>query len=72
MWHRSEGDLAVDELFLAGEKVRPGTYRQVGGGREIHLETEDTLPASLDGRVACYMRISNTWGQMTEHEARRL
>ena len=64
MRHRIEFDTADDELFLAGEKVEPGTYRQVGGGREIRLEKEDFLPASLDGRVACYMRVRYTWAQM--------
>lgn len=54
-----------EELFLAGQKVRPGLYRQLGSGREVCLETEDVLPASLDGRVACYMRIQNTWSQLS-------
>jgi hypothetical protein len=54
-----------DELFLAGEKVRPGMYRQVGGARQILLEQEDFLPASLDGRVACYTRVNETWEQMS-------
>ena len=69
MWQRSELDTLNDELFLAGEKVLPGIYRQIGGGREIRLEDEDILPASLDGRVACYMRIHSTWGQLAEHTA---
>lgn len=66
MWNRYEHDASGEELFLAGEKVLPGIYRQIGGGREIRLEQEDFLPASLDGRVACYMRIRNTWSQMTD------
>ncbi|HZO91797.1 MAG TPA: hypothetical protein VFB38_26000 [Chthonomonadaceae bacterium] len=66
MWQRSEHDPTGEELFLAGEKVRPGIYRQVGGGREVHLEQEDFLPASLDGRVACYKRVKNTWAQILE------
>jgi hypothetical protein len=65
MWQRTEHDTTGDELFLAGEKVMPGIYRQIGGGREIRLDTEDFLPASLDGRVACYMRVRNTWAQMS-------
>jgi hypothetical protein len=56
-----------DELFLAGEKVRPGTYRQIGGERQVQLEQEDFLPASLDGRVACYMRVHDTWEQLSRH-----
>ena len=54
-----------DELFLAGEKVRPGMYRQIGGARHVVLDHEDFLPASLDGRVACYTRAYETWGQMS-------
>ena len=54
-----------DELFLAGEKVRPGTYRQIGGVRQVLLEYDDFLPASLDGRVACYMRVQDTWEQLS-------
>ena len=55
-----------EELFLAGEKVRPGFYRQLGGAREIQLDQEDFLPASLDGKVACYMRVHLPWGQMSQ------
>jgi len=69
MWQEVERDMSADELYLAGEKVLPGVYRQVGGGREIHLEQEDFLPASLDGRVACYQRVQNTWGQIA-HQVR--
>ena len=70
MWQRTEPETVGEELFLAGEKVRPGTYRQVGGNREILLENEDILPASLDGRVACYMRVSN-WGQFAQQRRTR-
>ena len=54
-----------DELFLAGERVRPGTYRQIGGMRQVLLEHEDFLPASLDGRVACYILVHDTWEQLS-------
>jgi len=57
-------DATHEDLFLAGETVRPGVYRQIGGDREVRLEREDVLPASLDGRVACYMRVNPNWGQM--------
>lgn len=65
-------DPTGDDLYLAGEKVLAGTYRQIGGGREIRLEKDDFLPASLDGRVACYMRIHSTWGQMAEQARSRM
>ncbi len=60
---------SVEELFLAGERVVPGTYRQVGGGREVEILQEDVLPASLDGRVACYMRIRYTWAQLSRQRS---
>lgn len=53
-------------FFLAGEWVEPGRYRQVGGRREVLLERTGVLPASLDGRVACYERVEQTWGEMTQ------
>lgn len=45
-------------IFLAGERVLPGIYREVETRRELELVSEDYLPATLDGRVACYMRIN--------------
>ena len=69
MRHKFAHDATHEDLFLAGEKVRPGVYRQIGGDREVKLEREDFLPASLDGRVACYMRVTPTWGQRTHQEA---
>lgn len=71
MWQRTDQEIPGEELYLAGEKVLPGIYRQVGGGREIRLDKEDFLPASLDGRVACYMRVKNTWGQMSDQAVAR-
>ena len=68
MWQQTEQDSSGDELFLAGERVLPGLYRQINGRREIRLETEDILPASLDGQVACYMRVHRTWAQMSHQE----
>ncbi len=53
------------EIYLAGERVNPGFYKQVGGRNEVVLEQEDVLPASLDGRVACYTRVSH-WAQMVK------
>ena len=72
MWQRNEQEMLGEELFLAGEKVLPGIYRQVGGEREVRLDEEDFLPASLDGRVACYMRVKYTWGQMASQSQARI
>lgn len=54
---QNEPGIKEVELFLAGHLVPAGIYREVGGNREIHLANEDWLPASLDGRVACYERV---------------
>jgi hypothetical protein len=70
MWQQSENERFAEELFLAGERVPPGIYRQIDRGREIHLTSEDHLPASLDGQVACYVRV-HTWGQIQAEQKRR-
>ncbi|HLK57526.1 MAG TPA: hypothetical protein VKU00_13245 [Chthonomonadaceae bacterium] len=58
----AETDPLLGELFLAGEYVLAGIYRQVDSHREILLEEEGYLPASLDGKVACYHRIAGLGG----------
>lgn len=63
MW-QTRVDESANDVYLAGERVLAGTYRQVGGSREIEMNGEDALPASLDGRVACYMRVHSTWAQI--------
>jgi hypothetical protein len=62
MWTKPENEQYGDELYLAGERVKPGVYQQVGTKRTVILECEDLLPASLDGRIACYACVRNTWG----------
>ncbi len=49
--------ISIEALYLAGQLVRPGVYREVESRREIELNAEDFLPASLDGRVAAYVLI---------------
>jgi hypothetical protein len=66
MWKQPENDQFAEELFLAGERVPSGTYRQVGSGREVRLDSDDFLPASLDGRVACYLRVTRTWNEVSK------
>lgn len=62
-------DSEAGELYLAGQAVPPGIYRQIGTGRILRLDTRDILPASLDGRVACYERVETTWGQMQQEKS---
>jgi hypothetical protein len=57
MTQTREIDPLMGELYLAGETVPPGAYREINGGRMVELEKPDILPASLDGHVACYSRI---------------
>ena len=57
MWRHPENEKFGDDIFLAGERVPPGHYRQIGVDREIVLEREGVLPGSLDGRVACYVLL---------------
>jgi hypothetical protein len=52
---------AVDEgsLYRAGQYAPAGTYREIDGARRtVVLYADDFLPASLDGRVACYERVA--------------
>ena len=57
-------DTKIDEMYTAGQKAPAGIYRLVGSTREISLDREDVLPASLDGKVAVYVRQSRTWAQI--------
>ena len=62
MEHRSRRfqevhEILDTELYLAGDRVAPGCYCEIDTNAKVHLEREDTLPASLDGRVACYVRL---------------
>lgn len=63
-----ETDPILGELFLAGEYVLAGTYRQIDSHREVCLVKADYLPASLDGRVACYEHLPSL-GKPSEHQA---
>ena len=38
-----------------------GTYKQLGSNRRLVMEQNDILPATMDGRVACYVRMDHTW-----------
>jgi hypothetical protein len=57
-------EMMTSDLYLAGERVPAGIYREVESGREVRLEVEGYLPATLDGRVAAYVSLTYTWGQM--------
>lgn len=67
MWRFAEIGCTEEELYLAGEQVPPGVYQQIGSTREVRLDHEDYLPASLDGHVACYTRVRETWAQLSPY-----
>lgn len=69
MMHVLEDLYFEREFLLAGHRAQAGNYRELGSGRIVRLEQEDVLPASLDGRVACYIRIASTWGQIVSAHA---
>jgi len=48
--------LDTEPSFLAGQIVSAGVYWGVEGDREVFLTHTGMLPASLDGRVALYIR----------------
>ena len=71
MGSETHNEQPVDEVYLAGECAPPGLYKQLGKGRLIDLHREDFLPATLDGRVACYVRLEHTWGQIVRSASAR-
>ena len=62
--YRAIASLAC-EVYTAGQVVPPGRYRDPDRGRQIILEIEGSLPASLDGRVAVYVSIEHVWRQQS-------
>ena len=62
MWFNVYDDSFTDHLLLAGQRALPGVYKELGTGRLVQLENEEPLPATLNGRVACYVRMSAPWG----------
>ena len=59
----ASGEIA--DVFMAGHQAHAGVYRQLESGRVVQIEADDYLPASLDGQVACYVRVANNEKQKT-------
>jgi hypothetical protein len=55
---------ADERLYLAGQTVGAGTYREIRSGREVVITTRGTLPATFDGRVAEYVRRTPVWAEI--------
>jgi len=53
-------------LYLAGEQVPAGTYRNIKSGRETHLDQAGVLPPSFDGSVAVYAAAPRTWAGLMQ------
>jgi hypothetical protein len=51
-----------EEVFRAGQFAPAGTYLDTDNGRQVTLEINGPLPASLDGRRAYYRRYERAWG----------
>jgi len=60
--------LYLFDLYLAGEIVSSGRYRDVDTRREVVLKEDGPLPASLDGRIAAYVCVEHTWVQHRSRE----
>ena len=54
-------DLLNDELYLAGQLVAAGLYKEIETGREVRLDRADSLPATHNGRVGAYVCVRNKW-----------
>lgn len=59
MKRTQEYDLSDSGLLLAGHRVCAGVYREIGTNRLVRLDADGCLPASFDGRVACYRRVTD-------------
>ena len=69
MRRRHSAEPHTDEVFLAGQRVQPGIYRDLYSRREVYIEHEDYLPASLDGRIACYVPVRHMWGNNADAQS---
>ncbi|MDQ2687427.1 MAG: hypothetical protein M3Y28_06125 [Armatimonadota bacterium] len=56
-------DVDAVDIYQAGERVPPGIYLPLEGGREVELAQEDALPATFDGHVAVYLRRPESWSE---------
>ena len=58
-------EITTEHIFIAGQKVSPGRYHLVGSQRDVLIDHEDTLPATLDGKVAEYVLQPETWAEVS-------
>lgn len=58
------GSTETGQFFLPGQRVAKGTYMDTESGRRVEITEDDYLPATLNGRVACYVRVARLWGEL--------
>ena len=56
-------DVNAVDIYQGGQRVPPGIYLPLEGGREVELAQEDALPATFDGHVAVYLRRPENWSE---------
>lgn len=61
----------MGELYLPGTPAPAGLYRLVGTNIKILLKKEGSLPASLDGRMACYEPVSSGIRPLSQSQGRQ-
>ena len=68
MTNYSSADADTESIYLAGELAPAGLYQRIGTSHTIRLIHQDYLPATLDGRVACYARLHSLWSERSKQE----
>jgi hypothetical protein len=66
MSNHSVRDTDTESIYLAGELAPAGLYQRIGSTHTVRLIVQDYLPATLDGRVACYARVHSLWSDQSE------
>ena len=56
----------MESIFLAGELAPAGLYQRIGTSHTVRLIHQDYLPATFDGRVACYARVQSLWSEIED------
>jgi hypothetical protein len=66
MSNHAVSDADMESIFLAGEIAPAGLYQRLGTPHTVRLTQQDYLPATLDGRVACYTRVHSLWSELDD------
>ena len=66
MSNYASNEADMESIYLAGELAPAGLYQRIGTSQTVELNQQDYLPATFDGRVACYARVHSFWAEMEE------